>query len=123
LNDAIDGRYRPGDVFDDRRINGVQQPLSDASDCLKADDQDCGSDQQTNDWVRPTPTESHSNRPDQDEERCHTIGAGMDAVSFQCRRSDAAPHPDPVLSDHFISDCANDGGRHDEAQLGDPLGV
>ena len=65
----------------------------------------------------------HSYRPEQDEERCHPVGAGMDAISLQRSGPNAPSHPDAVLGNHLVSDSANDCGSHHEAQVGDTLGV
>ncbi len=115
---ATDGGYRLGDSLDNHWIDGIEEALTNTTSGLITDDQDCARDQKTDDWVGPMRPQCDADGSDEHEERCDTVSAGMEAICFQRSRTNPAAHPDPVLRYQFVAYCPDDGGSHDEAEVG-----
>jgi hypothetical protein len=87
------------------------------------DNQDGGGTDQAHRRVRPVSTQCDGDGTDEHQQRGDTVCADMDAKSLQCCRTDAATHPNAVLSHHFVAHGANDRSNHHDGEVRDLLGM
>ena len=105
------------DRRDDRRVDGVHQPVEHLAGGAAQHGEDGDRDDQPDDRVGPLEPEPHADGAERHGQRGEPVGAGVVAVGLQRRRPDPAADPDPVQGDELVAGEADQPGQEQPPML------
>ena len=111
--DALDTFEHSLAPVDQLRVNAVHQSPIDLLRSVAEDQAQGRSDRQPDEWVSQGKPRYCPTGTDENRQRGVAVGAGVQAVCDQSRRSDPASDPEPVPRDELVAcETADGGGRH-----------